>query len=71
MTPAEIKEQWEEIGNNTYRLPVPGGWLIQTSLISISCSTQIPTREISAVTVHQIFIADENYEWSGSRGLPV
>ena len=47
MKPAEIRKQWEEIGPNTDRLPVPGGWLIRSYF-----------SDMSGVAVSQIFIAD-------------
>lgn len=63
MKPAEIKEQWEEIGFDTKRLPVPGGWLV------VTCYH--PGSYDAGAGVHQIFIADLGHSWKGSLGLRI
>ena len=45
------KKGWDQIASNTFRMQVPGGWLVKTQTISADGG------------VHQIFIKDENHNW--------
>lgn len=52
----EFDATWEVLSKNTYRLAVPGGWIVKSVHVEIwqGCS----------VSVHQVFIADEHHGWT-------
>jgi hypothetical protein len=49
----KLKSHWERITDNTWRMCVPGGWLVKT----------MEDVSYRGVSTHMVMIPDQNHEW--------